>query len=138
MSVVSLRWLRKALLCALILCLLLPSSALGWVNGDSGGNGFSTHDWILREAYQLAASNGTGWLKLSTALAATDDPDTQLHDYYHHVYNSHHLPTPDDWHIIGPVVGPVKGMEGEVGLSVVQFFRRISYGIPEQSVHPID
>jgi hypothetical protein len=62
----------------------------------------------------------------------------QKDGYYHHVYNSHHLPTPDDWHIIGPVVGPVKGTEGEVGLSVVQFFRRISYDVPTQTIHPID
>jgi hypothetical protein len=59
------------------------------------------------------------------------------HDRYHHAYNSHHLPTPDDWHIIGPIVGRVKKTEGEVGLSVVQFFRRISYDVPAQSVRPI-
>jgi hypothetical protein len=61
----------------------------------------------------------------------------QKDSHYHHVYNSHHLPTPDDWHIIGPIVGRVGETEGEVGLAVVQFFRRISYGVPAQSVRPI-
>ena len=51
--------------------------------------------------------------------------------HYHHIYNSHHLPSPDDWHIIGPIVGPVDGEEGEVGLAVAQFFRRISYEVSE-------
>jgi hypothetical protein len=66
--------------------------------------------------------------------------------YYHHVFNSHHLASPEDWHIIGPVVGPVwkKNPDGseelnengdeKVGLSVVQFFRRISYSVPEHFV----
>jgi hypothetical protein len=53
---------------------------------------------------------------------------------YHHIYNSHHLPSPDDWHIIGPIVGPVNGVDGEVGLDVVQFFRRISYNVPKASI----
>jgi hypothetical protein len=58
----------------------------------------------------------------------------------HHVYNSHHLPSPDDWHIIGPIVGPVKVDKidkekrlGEVGVSVVQNYRRISYIAPPAS-----
>jgi len=65
--------------------------------------------------------------------------------YFHHVFNSHHMPSPDDWHIIGPIVGPVwkKDAKGNpivgdvdeagderIGLSVVQFFRRISYTVP--------
>jgi hypothetical protein len=59
--------------------------------------------------------------------------------HYHHVYNSHHLPTPDDWHIIGPIVGPIKGKDGKVvdggvGLAVVQNFKRISYCVPAASV----
>jgi hypothetical protein len=56
---------------------------------------------------------------------------------YHHVYNSHHLPTPDDWHIIGPIVGRVDNEEGAVGLAVVQHFRRISYGVPAASVRKL-
>ena len=50
---------------------------------------------------------------------------------YHHIYNSHHLPSPDDWRIIGPIVGPIDGKEGEVGVAVAQFFRRISYHVPK-------
>ncbi len=52
----------------------------------------------------------------------------------HHIYNSHHLPSPDDWHIIGPIVGPINGQEGQVGLAVTQFFRRISYDVPKATV----
>jgi hypothetical protein len=66
--------------------------------------------------------------------------------YYHHVFNSHHLASPEDWHIVGPVVGPVwkenpdgseelnENGDEKVGLSVVQFFRRISYSVPEHFV----
>jgi hypothetical protein len=62
--------------------------------------------------------------------------------HYHHVYNSHHLPTPDDWHIIGPIVGRIKRkdgteVDGEVGLAVVQNFRRISYGVPAACVREL-
>jgi hypothetical protein len=53
---------------------------------------------------------------------------------YHHIYNSHHLPSPDDWRIIGPIVGPIDGVEGVVGLAVAQFFRRISYHVPKASI----
>jgi hypothetical protein len=56
---------------------------------------------------------------------------------YHHIYNSHHLPSPDDWRIIGPIVGPIDGVEGEVGLAVAQFFRRISYHVPKASVREL-
>lgn len=56
---------------------------------------------------------------------------------HHHVYNSHHLPSPDDWHIIGPIVGRTQNGEGEVGLAVAQFFRRISYKVPIQTISPI-
>jgi hypothetical protein len=57
--------------------------------------------------------------------------------HYHHIYNSHHLPSPDDWHIIGPIVGPIAGVEGEVGVAVVQNFRRISYDVPKASVRTL-
>jgi hypothetical protein len=53
----------------------------------------------------------------------------------HHVYNSHHLPTPDDWHIIGPIAGRVGKEEGAIGMAVVQNFRRISYDVPNASVY---
>jgi hypothetical protein len=58
-------------------------------------------------------------------------------DYDHHVYNSHHLPSPDDWHIIGPIVGRIGDEGGRVGLAVAQFFRRISYKVPKQTVVPM-
>ena len=58
-------------------------------------------------------------------------------DGYHHVYNGHHLPTPDDWHIIGPIVGRVDKEEGAVGFAVVQHFRRISYGVPAASIRKL-
>ena len=51
------------------------------------GNGFGTHDWVLYEANQLAESEGYFWLRTGAALRATDDPDTRLHDTYHHVYD---------------------------------------------------
>jgi hypothetical protein len=66
--------------------------------------------------------------------------------YFHHVYNSHHLPTPNDWHINGPIVGPIKmknedgkmvTVDGEIGLSVAQSFKRISYHVPEWVVREI-
>jgi hypothetical protein len=56
---------------------------------------------------------------------------------YHHVYNSHHLPSPDDWHIIGPIVGRIAGKDGEVGVAVVQNFRRISYDVPKASIRKL-
>jgi hypothetical protein len=52
----------------------------------------------------------------------------------HHVYNSHYLPTPNDWHISGPIVGRVDKVEGVVGLAVVQNFKRITYQVPVRSI----
>ena len=74
--------------------------------------------------------------------------------YFHHVYNSHHLPTPNDWHINGPIVGPIPMrdengdlvldddkkpiiVEGEIGLSIAQSYKRISYYVPEWLVREI-
>jgi len=61
--------------------------AIAWANGDNSGNGFGTHDWIIMEAKRLADADGAGWLDLNTALLACDDPDTVLHDTYHHCYD---------------------------------------------------
>lgn len=49
---------RRAILVSLaaIVLLLLPTIALGWANGPSGPNGFGTHDWVLKEATDLAAA----------------------------------------------------------------------------------
>jgi len=69
-----------ALLCA-------PVPALGWANGGHGGNGFGTHDWVLKEANRLAAKKNAGWVDLKVALPVTDDPDTRFHDVYYHVYD---------------------------------------------------
>jgi hypothetical protein len=42
---------------------------------------------VLVEADRLARAAGCGWLRLDLALPRTDDPDTRLHDFYHHVYD---------------------------------------------------
>jgi hypothetical protein len=55
----------------------------------------------------------------------------------HHVYNSHYLPTPNDWHITGPIVGRVENVEGVVGLAVVQNFKRIAYHVPLKSIRAL-
>jgi len=76
-----------AVLGCLAALLVLPSAALAWSNGDDGGNGFGTHDWVLQEANRLAAKHNAGWVKLRVALPRTDDPDTVFHDTYYHVYD---------------------------------------------------
>ena len=48
------------MLVCLAALLVLPAAALAWSNGDEGGNGFGTHDWILREAARLAAERNAG------------------------------------------------------------------------------
>lgn len=53
---------------------------------------------------------------------------------HHHVYNSHYLPTPNDWHITGPIVGRVDKVEGVVGLAVAQTFKRIAYHVPVKRI----
>ena len=76
-----------AVLTCLVALLALPSAALAWSNGDDGGNGFGTHDWILREAARLAAERDAGWVILKVAEPKTDDPDTVFHDTWYHVYD---------------------------------------------------
>jgi hypothetical protein len=76
-----------ALAIVLSLGAALPPAAGAWANGDRGGNGFGTHDWVLFEADRLARAAGAGWLRVNVALPRTDDPDTRLHDFYHHVYD---------------------------------------------------
>lgn len=56
-----------------------------WGNG-SGGDGFGTHDWVLKEAIDDLDGYGS-WINLDLALKATDDPDTVFHDTYYHVYD---------------------------------------------------
>jgi hypothetical protein len=79
--------LGVALLLAIALTLVLAAPALGWSNGGNGGNGFGTHDWVLKEASRVAAARGAGWVRLSYALPMTDNPDTVYHDFYYHVYD---------------------------------------------------
>jgi len=71
----------------LALIAVVPQRAAAWANGDDWGNGFGTHDWVLVEADRLARAAGCGWLDLKAALPHTDDPDTRLRDFYHHVYD---------------------------------------------------
>lgn len=81
---------RRAALFALLTfaCSAAATTPLfAWSNGGDYGNGFGTHDWVLYEANQLAESEGYFWLRTGAALRATDDPDTRLHDTYHHVYD---------------------------------------------------
>jgi hypothetical protein len=80
----------RSVIIVLLVCLaalLLPSGAAAWSNGGKDGNGFGTHDWILREAARLATQQGAGWVILKVAEPRTDDPDTQFHDSYYHVYD---------------------------------------------------
>jgi len=88
------RWSARAPLVLLVVTLatvlggaLAVPSAHAWSNGDDDGNGFGTHDWVLYEANQLAEGEGYFWLRTGAALRTTDDPDTRLHDTYHHVYD---------------------------------------------------
>lgn len=78
------RWILSVVL---VMALAMPQSAFAWSNGDNYGAGFGTHDWVLYEAYQMAGSNGYGWLDINTAMTASDDPDMVLRDTYHHVYD---------------------------------------------------
>ncbi len=65
------------------------SPAFGWGNGDFGGGGYGTHDWVLEQANRLAGLGaiGGGWVDLAAALPMTDDPDYVLRDWNHHTYD---------------------------------------------------
>jgi hypothetical protein len=67
--------------------LLLTPVAYGWQNGRATHRfGSQTvQQWILTEAHRLAAADG-GWLDLSVALDAVDDPDTRYRDFRFHRY----------------------------------------------------
>jgi hypothetical protein len=80
------REVAKRALAAFTLCLLALALS-GWSNGLNGGDSFGTHDWVLYQANRLATAGGVRWLDWSVAQPATDDPDTVLHDTYHHVYD---------------------------------------------------
>ena len=70
---------------ALVASILFATPAFAWSNGPNWGNGFGTHDWILYEAGRLAGS--PTWLKMSTALSRTDNPDMNFHDFWYHCYD---------------------------------------------------
>ena len=82
------RWARRIAGVALAVALVaMPSAAHAWSNGHDHGNGFGTHDWVLYQANGIAKTAGAGWLDWGVAQPVTDDPDTVLHDSYHHVYD---------------------------------------------------
>ena len=53
----------------------VATPAAGWSNY---GDNFGTHDWILDQAFRLLTARDIswGWVDRTTALLATDDPDT--------------------------------------------------------------
>ncbi len=67
------------------MALLGATPAFGWSNGDFGGGGYGTHDWVLAQANRIAGNEG--WVDLSAALPMTDDPDYVLRDWVHHTYD---------------------------------------------------
>jgi hypothetical protein len=84
---------RIALITVIVIALLVamtPGTALAWCNGPAKnghvGDGYGSHDWILDHAIKLAGASGA-WVHRSTALLATDDPDSQntpatFHHYF--------------------------------------------------------
>lgn len=75
--------MRRIILVAIVTAMLvamLPSTALAWCNGPTRngnrGDGYGTHDWILDRAIKIAGVQGT-WVNRTTALVATDDPDSK-------------------------------------------------------------
>jgi hypothetical protein len=76
-------WAAGPLL-ALVIVFCSVTPAFAWGNS---GDSFGSHDWILLNALRLSASRGVSWAETSTALRATDDPDTTLMDFYYHSYD---------------------------------------------------
>lgn len=68
----------------LVLLILMPLN-LGWANGPKKGNGFGTHDWILKEAWD--ALGRPSWFKYEVARRVSDDPDTVLRDGKNHTFD---------------------------------------------------
>jgi len=77
-----LRTLIATVVCA-VAVFAAPTAAMAWANG--GGDGYGTHDWILEEAI---IASGESWVDQSTALLASDDPDTEFgtEDLIYHVF----------------------------------------------------
>jgi hypothetical protein len=84
---------RGGALVILVPLLVLGSAApaLAWSNGVHGYNSYGTHDWVLAKALG-ALGPDADWVCVSTALRATDDPDS-VAGLYHasatwwHVYD---------------------------------------------------
>lgn len=75
--------MRRMLTTLLVVVLALsaaPVPAFAWCNGPAKngqtGAGYGSHDWILDRAIKQAGPAGA-WVRRTTALLATDDPDTQ-------------------------------------------------------------
>lgn len=68
------------LLAAALLISTPATAALAWCNGPtkngSVGAGYGSHDWILDRAIKRAGAGGA-WVKRTTALLSSDDPDSQ-------------------------------------------------------------
>jgi hypothetical protein len=75
--------MRRIITIVIALALILgavPAQAFAWCNGPtkngSVGSGYGSHDWILDRAITKAGASGA-WVRRTTALLASDDPDTQ-------------------------------------------------------------
>ncbi len=86
-------WTRPRIaagLAGLSLALLLTVPVGAWSNGPAAGgvtgNGYGTHDWILDQAFKTFSGHVPSWVEKSTALLATDDPDTLFWRTNEHVY----------------------------------------------------
>ena len=77
-------------LAGLSLALLMTVPVGAWSNGPAAGgvtgNGYGTHDWILDQAFKTFSGHVPSWVEKTTALQATDDPDTLFWRTNEHVY----------------------------------------------------
>lgn len=71
---------------ALIFTLLIVIAlTVGWRNGGNNGNGFGTHDWILKEAWDVLGR--PKWFNYKAARKVNDNPDTVTKDFSSHLYD---------------------------------------------------
>lgn len=68
------RRVRLAAALAAVLMAIGVSDAGAWSNGTNGCNSYGAHDWIAKKAIK-AAGKKASWVRIRTALRATDDPD---------------------------------------------------------------
>lgn len=79
---------RRSLVVTILAAALMfgaAQSAFAWGNGGNERNGYGTHDWILDRAIKAAGEKGS-WVDVTTALLASDDPDSYATSKYLHVY----------------------------------------------------